>query len=677
MCGIGGIFNASAQERVDPQLLVNMAAIQEHRGPDGFGYRVIDTAGVGFCHARLSIIDLNESRARQPFLSDRNGSGGRILMAHNGEFYDFQRIRADLTARGVRFSSKSDSEILLQLYQQQGLEATLPQLRGEFAFAIYDEADDALHLVRDRFGIKPQYWSLTPQGLVFGSELKVLFAHPAVERRFTAEGLFHQLMQTMVPGTTAFAGVHQVPPGHGITVKREGGQLSVSQWKYWDLNFPRQGERDRGLSETDHIDAVRAALLEAVELRMVADVPVGCYLSGGIDSCSILGLASAVSQTPVKAFTIGFDDARYDESAIAKEMADATGAEQDLMRLSGKELYGWMERTLWHTERTIYNTLAVAKFLMSRHVNAVNYKVVMTGEGSDELFGGYPAFRRDMFLHGLEDLPAEERQTWEDLLQQSNALVQGAMLAADQVDDPHLDAVVGFTPSCLQPWLACAPLVPGLLASHHREALEDYSPGRAIADTLDRDQLDGRHALDKAQYVWIKTMLEGQILTWGGDRVDMANSMEARPAFLDHHLAATAVQVPPELRIKGKTEKHVLREAMAGLLPEVLYRREKFAFMAPPAHTEPEKWAQMQQLAAEYLSDEAIEAAGLLSAAGVRALFARHEDPATSDSDRVQMDALINHLLGVQMLHRLFIAADLPAQARAKADALGWTVKSS
>ena len=677
MCGIGGIFNASAQERVDPQLLVNMAAIQEHRGPDGFGYRVIDTAGVGFCHARLSIIDLNESRARQPFLSDRNGSGGRILMAHNGEFYDFQRIRADLTARGVRFRSKSDSEILLQLYQQHGLEATLPQLRGEFAFAIYDEADDALHLVRDRFGIKPQYWSLTPQGLVFGSELKVLFAHPAVERRFTAEGLFHQLMQTMVPGTTAFAGVHQVPPGHGITVKREGGQLSVSQWKYWDLNFPRQGERDRGLSETDHIDAVRAALLEAVELRMVADVPVGCYLSGGIDSCSILGLASAVSQTPVKAFTIGFDDARYDESAIAKEMADATGAEQDLMRLSGKELYGWMERTLWHTERTIYNTLAVAKFLMSRHVNAVNYKVVMTGEGSDELFGGYPAFRRDMFLHGLEDLPAEERQTWEDLLQQSNALVQGAMLAADQVDDPHLDAVVGFTPSCLQPWLACAPLVPGLLASHHREALEDYSPGRAIADTLDRDQLDGRHALDKAQYVWIKTMLEGQILTWGGDRVDMANSMEARPAFLDHHLAATAVQVPPELRIKGKTEKYVLREAMAGLLPEVLYRREKFAFMAPPAHTEPEKWAQMQQLAAEYLSDEAIEAAGLLSAAGVRALFARHEDPATSDSDRVQMDALINHLLGVQMLHRLFIAADLPAQARAKADALGWTVKPS
>ena len=670
MCGIGGVFLADRHQTLDRQLLVNMAAIQSHRGPDGFGVECLDAAGVGFCHARLSIIDLNESRARQPFLSNDR----QVLMAHNGEFYDFQRIRADLTAQGVRFSSKSDSEILLRLYQRQGLESTLPLLRGEFAFALFDAADDCLYLVRDRFGIKPQYWTMTPEGLVFGSELKVLFAHPAVERRFTSEGLFHQLMQTMVPGTTAFAGVHQVQPGHVLKVQRRGDRLEVSESTYWDVDFPRLDQRDSTLTEADHIANVRAALLEAVEMRMVADVPVGCYLSGGIDSCSILGLAAAVSQGPVKAFTIGFDDARYDETPIAAEMAEATGAEQDVMRLSGRELYGHMEQTLWHTERTIYNTLAVAKYLMSRHVNSVDYKVVMTGEGSDELFGGYPAFRRDMFLHGLEDLPQSDRQDWESLLQTNNSLVQGAMLAADQVDDPDLDAVVGFTPSCLQPWLACAPLVPDLLADEHRQALVEYSPGKAIAEQLNPQQLDGRHALDKAQYVWIKTMLEGQILTWGGDRVDMANSMEARPAFLDHHLAAAAVQVPPELRIKGKTEKYVLREAMAGLLPEVLYKREKFAFMAPPAHTEPEKWAQMKQLADDYLSDEAIDAAGLLSKEGVSALFARHDDPATTDAERVQMDAVINHLLGVQMLHRMFVAADVPAQAREQADRLGWRV---
>ena len=668
MCGIGGVFHANPQQPLERQLLVNMAAIQAHRGPDGFGVEVLDDVGVGFCHARLSIIDLNESRARQPFLTEN----GEVLMAHNGEFYDFQRIRADLTARGVAFSTKSDSEILLRLYQRQGLEATLPLLRGEFAFALFDRAEDCLYLVRDRFGIKPQYWAMTPDGLVFGSELKVLFAHPAVERRFTSEGLFHQLMQTMVPGTTAFAGVHQVKPGHVLKVQRSQGRLEVSEWAYWDVNFPRKDERDASRTEADHISAVRAALLEAVELRMVADVPVGCYLSGGIDSCSILGLASAVSQSPVKAFTIGFDDARYDESPIAREMAEATGAEQDLLRLSGQELYGHMERTLWHAERTIYNTLAVAKFLMSRHVRDVHYKVVMTGEGSDELFGGYPAFRRDMFLHGLDDLPPEERQSWESLLQQSNALVQGAMLAADQVDDPDLDAVVGFTPSCLQPWLACAPLVPALLADDHREAVKGYSPGRAIAEQLDPKQLEGRHALDKAQYVWIKTMLEGQILTWGGDRVDMANSMEARPAFLDHHLAEYAAHLPPGMRSKGKTEKYVLREAMRGLLPEVLYKREKFAFMAPPSHTDPDKWAAVQRLADQYLTREAVEDAGLLNHAQVRASIALHEHPDTSAATQNQLDAVLNHMLGVQVMHQHFVATDVPAQARAKAAELGW-----
>jgi asparagine synthase (glutamine-hydrolysing) len=668
MCGIGGVFQLQPQQPIDEQVLVNMAAIQVHRGPDGFGVRGLPDQGVGFCHARLSIIDLDANRGRQPFVSE----DGQLLMAHNGEFYDFQAIRASLTAQGHHFSSKSDSEILLRLYQQRGLEASLPLLRGEFAFALFDSRLDTLYLVRDRFGVKPQYWTLTEEGLVFGSELKVLFAHPGVQRRFSSEGLFHQLMQTMVPGSTAFEGVHQLKPGHVLTVRRRDGRFSIEDQPYWDVDFPRSGERDAGRSEADHIAAVRQALLEAVEVRMVADVPVGCYLSGGIDSCSILGLAAAVSQNPVKAFTIGFDDSRYDETPIATSMAEATGADQLVMRLSGNELYGHLEATIWHTERTIYNTLAVAKFLMSREVNRSHYKVVMTGEGSDELFGGYPAFRRDMFLHGLQDLPEADRQEWEQLLQEANQLVQGAMLAEEQVHDPALEAVVGFTPSCLQPWLACAPLVPDLLAPQHRQACTGYQPGAAIAATLDASQLEGRHALDRAQYVWIKTMLEGQILTWGGDRVDMAHAMEARPAFLDHHLAAVAVQVPPELRIKGKTEKYVLREAMRGLLPEQLYRREKFAFMAPPAHADPEKRAAMQVLADRHLSPEAIEQAGLLDPAGVAALFARHDDPATSPATRVQLDAVINHLIGVQIMHQLFVAADVPAQARELADRLGW-----
>ena len=670
MCGIAGIFHADPERRIDPETLVAMAAIQYHRGPDGFGYKIQDDRGVGFSHARLSIIDLDEDRGRQPFLM----SDGSIMTAVNGELYDYKRIRTDLTLRGVKFRTKSDSEMVMHLYDRVGLEDAIPHFRGEFAISLYDREHDRLVLIRDRFGVKPLYFTETDGAFVFGSELKVLFAHPDVPRRFSDAGLFHQLMQTIVPGSTAFEGIHQVKPGHMVIVERAHGKLKIRQEKYWDMDFPLASERPEHSEEDEEywIEGVREQLMEAVQLRLEADVPVACYLSGGIDSCITLGLAAATQQSPVKAFTIGFDDAAYDETAIAREMAESVGADQDIMTLQADHLYDNLVETLWHTERTIYNTLGVAKLLMSRHVNGAGYKVVVTGEGSDELFGGYAAFRRDLFLHGLDTLPEAERAVWQQMLAESNKLVSGAMLAENELDDPALTELVGFTPSCLQPWLAAAAHVPGLLSPERRAALEGYQPGTAIAEALDADMLEGRHPLDKAQYVWIKTMLEGQILTWGGDRVDMANSMEARPPFLDHHLAEFAAQLPPSMRIKGRTEKYVLREAMKGLLPKVLYEREKFAFMAPPAHTDPKKWAAMRALADQYLSEEAIREAGLLDPEGVKRLFELHEAEDTSVSTQVQLDAVINHMIGVQVLHAHFVAADIPRIARRKAEALGW-----
>ncbi len=668
MCGIAGYINADSRRPVDPETLVAMAAIQHHRGPDGFGWKAIDDRGVGFSHARLSIIDLDEERARQPFRSPDDN----LLLAHNGEFYDYKRLRTELTLKGARFRTKSDSELVLHLYPRLGLEDMMQHLRGEFAFALYDRHHDRLMLVRDRFGIKPLYWAQVNGTLVFGSELKVLFAHPEVPRRFEPQGLYHQLMQTIVPGSTPFEGVHQVRPGHALAVERHHGHFHVREAKYWDMDFPLLEEREAEQPEEHYIEAVREQLMRAVHLRLEADVPVACYLSGGIDSCSILGLSAAAQQSPVKAFTIGFDDAEYDETAIAREMAQSVGADQDILMLKADHLYDNFVETVWHAERTIYNTLGVAKLLMSRHVNEAGYKVVVTGEGSDELFAGYPAFRRDMFLHGLDTLSDAERATWEQMLAESNKLFRGAMLAEDELHDPALDGLMGFTPACLQPWLAAAEHVPGLLAEGHRRALQGYDPGRAIAEALDGDMLQGRHPLDKAQYVWIKTQLEGQILTWGGDRVDMANSMEARPAFLDHHLAELAARLPPSMRIKGRTEKYVLREAMKGVLPRVLYEREKFAFMAPPAHTDPKKWTAMKALADQFLSEDKIRDAGLLDAAGVQAVFNVHERPETPASTQVQLDAVINHMIGAQALHEHFVAADVPRQARERARALGW-----
>jgi len=670
MCGIAGVFHADPNKAVNRQILANMAAIQWHRGPDGFGVKTLDDRGVGFSHARLSIIDLNEQRARQPFIS----ANGELLLAHNGEFYDYKRLRAELTSSGARFQTKSDSELVLHLYPRMGIEQMLKQLRGEFAFSLYDKRNDRLILVRDRFGIKPLYWALANGNLVFGSELKVLFAHPGVSREFNHEGLYHQLMQTIVPGTTAFEDIHQIKPGHMLVVQRRHGKLHCQEQKYWDMDFPLLEERNAAHDDNFYIEGVRDHLLHAVQLRLEADVPVACYLSGGIDSCSILGLSAASQQSPVKAFTIGFDNADYDETAIAREMAHSVNADQDIMMLEADHLYDNFAQTIWHTERSIYNTLGVAKMLMSQHVNRAGYRVVVTGEGSDELFSGYPSFRRDMFLHGLDTLSASERVGWEQLLAESNKLFKGAMLAEQEWQDDALNQKVGFTPSCLQPWLSSSQHVMGLLHPDISHALLDYRPGDAIANTLDSAMLEHRHPLDKAQYVWIKTMLEGQILTWGGDRVDMANSMEARPAFLDHHLAEFATQIPPTLRIRGRTEKYVLREAMKGLLPTVLYEREKFAFMAPPAHTDPKKWKAMKSLANEYLNDTAVNEAGLLNSTGVSELFKLHENPNTSSATQVQLDAIINHLLSVQIMHRQLVASDIPVQAQQKAQQLGWLV---
>jgi asparagine synthase (glutamine-hydrolysing) len=481
-------------------------------------------------------------------------------------------------------------------------------------------------------------------------------------------------MQTIVPGTTAFENIHQVKPGHVVTIERNHGEFTIRDEPYWDMDFPTLEERTRQDRDDEdfYINGVRDHLLEAVQLRLEADVPVACYLSGGIDSCSILGMSAASQQSPVKAFTIGFDDAAYDETPIAREMAESVGADQDVMLLKADHLYDNFVETVWHTERTIYNTLGVAKLLMSRHVNEAGYKVVVTGEGSDELFAGYPSFRRDMFLHGMDMLSPAERVEWEAMLAEANKLFKGSMLAEDETHDPALDALVGFTPSCLQPWLAASVHAGNLMQADLRAQISGYEPGRAIAEALDTNMLENRHPLDKAQYVWIKTMLEGQILTWGGDRVDMANSMEARPPFLDHHLAEFATRVPPSMRIKGRTEKYVLREAMKGVLPKVLYEREKFAFMAPPAHTDEKKWQAMKTVAHEYLSDAALDASGLLDKQGVKALFDLHEAEDTPVAMQVQLDAVINHMLGVQIMHTQFSATNVPRQAAERALQLGW-----
>ena len=651
MCGIAGIFSAqNLPDEVADQLEAQLQTIV-HRGPDGTRCHIERDKGVAMGHVRLSINDLEGGQ--QPLHS----LDQRYVFTNNGEFYDFKYLRSNLMAEGERFSTKSDSEIALGLYRKLGVGFT-KHLRGEFAFSLYDRKEDELLLLRDRFGVRPLFYWVSPdrKTLIYGSEVKAILAHPSVPARLDRRAALHQLMQTIAPGMSAFEGIHSLAPGHFLRVRKQGGKLELKTVKYWDFDFPADEVRRTSLREPqEYIDQVRQELVRSIVLRLEADVPVGCYLSGGIDSCSILGLATGAMQSSTKAYTIAFDDDAYDESPIAKEMAESMNADQELIRLRAEDLYGENYiKTVWHAERTFYNTLGVAKNLMSRRVWDSGYRCVVTGEGADELFAGYPAFKRDMFLHGLKDETPQVRAEYQAALEQTNKLFKGAILAEKQRSHPAWDKICGFTPSWIQPWMDTLDLARPLLADDVLEELREYDPIAEIAGRMDGSMLNGRHPLDRAQYTWSKCQLEGQILNWGGDRVDMANSMESRPAFLDHHLAEIAVHVPPNLRIKGNVEKYVLREAVRGVLPEILYKREKFAFMAPPAHTDESKRMKVEELIGDFLNPSMVKDAGICSPKRIDQFLNEYrvdQDP----TSLVRKDTLLNHLLCLHILHDQFV----------------------
>jgi len=650
VCGITGYWTPSTPDALSERTLDAMMSTLEHRGPDGRAARLDRERGLAMGHTRLSIIGLDAGE--QPI----HAEGPGLTLTVNGEFYDYKRIRATLACDGARFQTKSDSEIAIPLYERHGLDF-VHHLRGEFAFALFDEKKRRLVLVRDRFGIKPLYYRLTGNALYYGSEVKSIIAHPDVEAKLCPKAALHQMMQVMKPGTTAFEGVETLLPGHMLIVEEKDGRLEARTKQYWDFTFPEAGDHDQNPDPQKYVERTRELLIDSIATRLEADVPVGCYLSGGIDSCTILGMATAMQQSPVKAFTIAFDHADYDESAIAQEMAESTDTDQEVMRLSGTDLYGAsFESTTRHAERTFYNTLAVAKWRMSKRVRECGFKVVITGEGSDELFGGYPFFKRDLLLHaeshGSEKLQAQ--------LDKTNAVFRGAILAETKQTHPAWEDLCGFTPSWIQPWMLTLEACKPLFSDEALETLETYDPVAEVASMIDPAKVRGRHPLDIAQYTWSKTMLEGQILTWGGDRVDMANSMESRTAFLDHHLAEFATTLPPSLRIRDGVEKWVLREAAKGVLPKVLYEREKFAFMAPPSHTDVEKLNAMGRLIERWLNPEAIERAGLFDVARAEEAI----DRARNDKDPItarRADIMLNHLVQLHILSGSYVGAEAAA----------------
>ncbi len=571
MCGI---FAAMTRRGLTAERRDAALRSLQHRGPDGSGSWTSRDGRWTLGHTRLSIIGLNNGN--QPMTSP----DGAVHLVVNGEFYGYREIRDRLRASGYRFSTESDSEIALHLYDERGMQAA-SELRGEFAVIIADECQQAMIAIRDRFGIKPLYYSVVNGEVFFASEIKALLAMgvPAV---WDLEGAIGGLGRSHEK--TEFQGISTVPPGC-YAIARDG---DVRIYPYWDWEIPTAEQMRRDTrSEPEVVADFRKALLDSVRQRLIADVEVASYLSGGIDSCAVLGLAQQSTDRPIRAFTLTFENPLYDEASIAEAQARHVGASYHPIPITGREIADACGDAVWHSETQMFNGHGVAKYLLSRAVRDAGIKVVFTGEGADEMLGGYPYFRVDA-VNDNPSLSAAERGALFDQMLGANPATRALMMPT-QVSNPEMKAIerrLGWLPATLNVSAAMMNGVAPLFRDDLAVRVQGYEPLMSALDRLPLAQrVSGRDRLNQMLYINAKTVLPNFILNYLADRMEMAHSIEGRVPFLDHHVADAAARVPVNMKVKGIREKHVLREATKDLLIPQVYDRQKHPFTTPPTRT--------------------------------------------------------------------------------------------
>jgi len=561
MCGIVGIFSTS--NSIDNNAINNALSSLYHRGPDANNYWQSKNKLVTLGHTRLSIIDLHTGT--QPITNlDKT-----IYIVVNGEFYGFEEIRVDLENQGYKFQTQTDSEILLHLYAKYGVDC-LNYLRGEFAFILWDEKKQLFFAARDRFGIKPLCYSNQNNTLYLASKAKALFAM-GLEADWDYYSYFHAAnLQYLPQERTLFANIRQLPPGHYLLANSNGVKIS----RYWDLDYPVDGNY-RQDNELCLIEEFKHHFQEAVRLRLRADVEFCCYLSGGLDSSAVLAQAMQYSSKPIESYSVSFSEELYDEFAIAQEMAKFAGASFNPIFVSQQDLITHLAEATFYSEGLAINGHLTAKFILSKTIRQAGFKVVLTGEGSDEVLAGYPHLRQDLF--------SLENQNFDKLFS-SNSELAGIQLAYGE--SLPLDAVkakLGFIPAFLAAKGTYGYRVRKILSENF---IQQFSRVDCYQDFLTNidivGQLKSRHRVNQSSYLWSKLCLANYILHTLGDGTEMANSIEGRVPFLDHKLFEFARSLPMSLKIKGSVEKYILREALRPLITKTIYLREKRPFTAPP-----------------------------------------------------------------------------------------------
>lgn len=562
MCGIFAAL--SHHGPVTRQLMLGALEKLRHRGPDGQQHWIDSDERVGLGHTRLAVIDL--ATGDQPIASE----DGKVRVVVNGEFYNHRKIRRALEDRGHRFRTQTDSEILVHLWEDGGVDC-LKQLQGEFAFVLWDDTKGVLLAARDRFGVKPLYYAATSDRLYFASEAKALFA-AGVLPRWDQQSFFEMCHLYYPQGRTLFDGVSQVPPGHYLIAKSREVRLC----KYWDLDYPKRGDPRPERTPGEHVTVLREALNEAVRLRLQADVPVACYLSGGLDSSALLGIAAEHSSAPVHAFTVAFNTETFDETIVATESTKHTGAFHHVLTVTPDQIVDHFSDAVWHSETVNPNTNGIAKYLLSEHVRANNFKVVLTGEGADETAAGYDFLARDMMLYnGKEGI--QRKRHLSDLRGPGIPNGEGAVSTA------FVRERLGFVPSWIDWFAEAAAHSRALWSTTFRGAFADRDPYRSFIDSLDFDgQLFNREPVHQSLYLWNKSMFLNLLLNQLADRMEMAHGIEGRVPYLDEAVVGLLRDMPISIKIRGANGKYVLREAVRPYVTDVVYRRRKQAFLAPP-----------------------------------------------------------------------------------------------
>lgn len=635
MCGIAGITGVT--RAVDPEAVKSMLSMLRHRGPDDFGMYSDGRAALG--HARLSIIDLKGGH--QP-MSNEDGS---IWITFNGEVFNYLELKDELSKRGHRFSTSSDTEVIIHLYEELGDQCVL-RLNGQFAFAIWDRNSSELFIARDRLGIRPLFYSAHAGHFYFASEIKALFAGGPVPREIDPVSLGEIFtLWCSVPPRTAFKGVSELPPAHWMKV-REGSVFSIQ--RYWDVPLGAE-PLDIGVEEA--ADGLYGLLSDSTRLQLRADVPVGAYLSGGLDSSITAALIREISGARLHTFSVAFEDEAYDESRFQHEMARTLGTEHHEIRCSYSDISGVFPEVVWYAEKPVLRTAPAPLFILSRLVRESGLKVVLTGEGADEAAGGYDIFKETKIRQfwarqpesRLRPLLLKKLYPYLSAFQSQSDAYREAFFNGGLSDSS--DPLFSHRPR----WQTTSRLnvffSKDLLAGGRGPGPEER------LGALMPEGFGSWTALARAQYIETTNLLPGYILSSQGDRVLMGNSVEGRYPFLDHRVIEYCARLPLRHKMRGLDEKHILKKMARDMLPASILKRTKQPYLAPDSKSF-FAGAKTPDYVEELLSERSLKDSGYFDPKSVGLLVKKCRNGAVSGF-RDNM-ALVG-VLSTQLLHSMFV----------------------